>query len=408
MVESDREMGRVEKVGEPDICCLILSMIIVAAGIWSTPQGLDVLHKFTVQNSGRMVAVPLSERGAVWKLKMLLAKLTLEIPGFLVGFQGDRGTMYYAFEKVSQGRAIGFRESFAIFSHKHVSEVLTNTDQPRGPFIAAAPMPHKCMGNDTLIFVGTGVEHTQIREFLISNVPAWTQTDPVKGPSLDVDFGEDEELVKSFRSDEGVCQSVPVGTDVDGLVLRALVRTMFKSMFEAPITKEALVAFVEYSTYGGTCVLGEAFHKVTAGLILAKVDTLRQQIRSAILETPAGKRIKQAAAAAAAAGTLPNRNEEDASGDSIIRQLADGSAFAGMLGTYHLTSHALRRLHSNPRTYLPLWEKDPVAFLHEEARVDPPVTSVTAVLGGDREQEVLSFPLLRLPKHYFGILHLCA
>ena len=27
---------------------------------------------------------------------------------------------------------------------------------------------------------------------------------------------------------------------------------------------------------------------------------------------------------------------------------------------------------------------------------------------GDREQEVLSFPLLRLPKHYFGILHLCA
>jgi len=60
-----------------------------------------------------------------------------------------------------------------------------------------------------------------------------------------------------------------------------------------------------------------------------------------------------------------------------------------MLGTFHLTSHALRRLHSNPRLYLPLWEKDPVAFLHEEARVDPPVTSVTGVLGTDVEIDIV-------------------
>jgi len=37
-----------------------------------------------------------------------------------------------------------------------------------------------------------------------------------------------------------------------------------------------------------------------------------------------GARVKAAAAAAAEAGTLPNRNAEDASGDAIIRQLADG------------------------------------------------------------------------------------
>ena len=198
-----------------------------------------------------------------------------------------------------------------------------------------------------------------------------------------------QDLVNSFRSKEGVCQSVPVGTDVEGLVLRALVRTMFKAMFEAPLKKATLDAYVAYSKWGGTCVLGTDFHTVTGGLILMKVDALRKQIRDAILDTPAGQRIKEAAAVAAAAGKLPNRNAEDASGDSIIRQLADGSAFAGMLGTFHLTSHALRRLQSNPRTYLPIWKKDPVAFLHEEARVDPPVTSVTAVLGSDAEVDLV-------------------
>ena len=186
-----------------------------------------------------------------------------------------------------------------------------------------------------------------------------------------------------------MCQSMPVGTDLEGLLLRSLVRTMFKTMFEAPLRKEALDAYVAYSKWGGTCVLGTDFHKLTGGLILNKVDDLRKQIRQSILETPGGQRIKKAAAAAAAAGTLPNRNDEDASGDSIIRQLADGSAFAGMLGTFHLTSHALRRLQSNPRTYLPLWEGDPAAFLHEEARVDPPVTSVTAVLGNDTEVHIV-------------------
>jgi hypothetical protein len=58
-------------------------------------------------------------------------------------------------------------------------------------YLGASPVPDKCMGNDTLIFLGTGTEHTQVREFLLSNVPAWKNVDPVHG-SLDLDFGEDE------------------------------------------------------------------------------------------------------------------------------------------------------------------------------------------------------------------------
>lgn len=68
---------------------------------------------------------------------------------------------------------------------------------------------------------------------------------------------------------------------------------------------------------------------------------------------------------------------------NIIRQVADGVAFAGMLGTSHLAINALHRIRSDPDAYLPLFNNDPVGFLHEEARVNPPVTSVTSILSED-------------------------
>ena len=177
---------------------LIFSMIMVAAGIWSTPYGRNVLHKVAVQSSGWMVAVPPEERGSGWKLRKLLHTLTLEIPGFIIGYHGDRGSMYADAEVISRDHPIAFRDGFAIFNHKEVSDVLTSTEQPRGTYLGASPVPHKCMGNDTLIFMGTGAEHTQVREFLLSNIPAWKQIDPVSGPPLDLDFGEDE--VRSILS----------------------------------------------------------------------------------------------------------------------------------------------------------------------------------------------------------------
>jgi hypothetical protein len=176
------------------VCCifLLVSMIMVAAGIWSTPYGRNVLHKAAVQSNGWLAAVPPTERGTGWILKKLLHKFTLEIPGFIVGYHGDRGSMYADAEVISRDHPIAFRDGFAIFSHKEVSGVLTSADQPRGTYLGASPVPHKCMGNDTLIFMGTGTEHTQVREFLLSNIPAWKQIDPMNGPPLDLDFGEDE------------------------------------------------------------------------------------------------------------------------------------------------------------------------------------------------------------------------
>ncbi len=99
---------------------LVVSLVLVSGGVWATPYGREVLQKLAVQNMGRLVAVPHAKRGAGWKLEKILHEITLAIPGFLVGFAGDRGSMYAAFEEVSRDHPIGFRDSFAVFSHKTV------------------------------------------------------------------------------------------------------------------------------------------------------------------------------------------------------------------------------------------------------------------------------------------------
>lgn len=205
-----------------------------------------------------------------------------------------------------------------------------------------------------------------MRKFLAEHVPAFK---PRSGyADLALDLGDDATFDRVSLAPDAL----------EALVRRALIRTLFREMFGASIPSDALAAYVEYGPLGGTCVLGAKFHTATAGTFLRQLEPVRLRIKAAIRATPVGERI------VAAAGL-------DA--DAVLLQLADGSAFAGMLGTLHLATHALARLRSAPALYVPLYQKDPIAFLHEEARVDPPVTSVTAVLPAERTLELSPRPV---------------
>jgi hypothetical protein len=288
----------------------------------------------------------------------------------------DRALLYESLQSEGVGEAVGFRDSFVIFNHSAVSAILKSEDQPRGQYLGAAEVPERCMSGDTLIFQGTGPStwHSQVRKFFMDNVPAFKSSDP-NGPNLAVDLGTDAAALSS--------RAELSPTDLDDIVMRTLIRTLFKTIFEAPIDEATLEAFIEYTKWGGTCVLGADFHQLTGNLILIKIKGIRARMTEGVLKTPVGQRLQAAAADAASKGLLPNNTEEEMSGRAIVRQLTDGAAFAGILGTSHLTLHALHRIQSHPRHYSALFDEDPVAFLHEEARVDPPVTSVTGVLGVD-------------------------
>jgi hypothetical protein len=82
--------------------------------------------------------------------------------------------------------------------------------------------------------------------------------------------------------------------------------------------------------YGSSCVLGDTFHKVTFGHMLRKVSSIREVLQAAIINSTVGQHLKNVAARAAAAGLITNSTEETRSGTAIIRQIADGIAFAGI------------------------------------------------------------------------------
>jgi len=368
---------------------LLVGVFMSILGIWGTHEGRMFLQTESLKRRTTLIRVPTKERGVIWAIESLAIKVVLELPAFLVGFKGDRAVMFAASAEISDRDPVSFRDSFMIFRHSDVAKTLQSADQPRLTLLGNADVPHKCMGNDTLIFLSTGPLHTALRELLFETVPAFKGSNP--NGTLELDFGEDETKFKSGEAAAG-----PV-SEMESIVRRTLIRTLFKTMFESPTSMDAdtLAAFEEYAKWGGTCVLGSDFHHITGGLILNKVEAIRKRIREGVLKTPVGQRVKAAAAKSFQEGgrlhaLLANVetkhlhthkiSDEDLSGDSLVRQLADGAAFAGMLGTTHLATHAITRIKSDPSYYWPLFQSNPVAFLHEEARVDPPVTSVTAVL----------------------------
>ena len=342
---------------------LFFGALAVLCGVYSTKYGRVTLHDRISEVRTRLNVQ--TQRGIESEVSNLGLKVFHEIPAFLVGYRGDRASFWANLQEFGAGEAVGFRDSFALFGYHQVENILSSPEQPRGRYFGTREVPRQCGALHQLNFLGTGDNHTKIRHFLLDHLPALTQIDPTGEECLALDFGDD--AGHSFEE---------LGTDeLDAAVFRTLVRTLYKTMFEAPIDAHTLRAFEEYKYWGGSCVLGTDFHDITMGQILKKVAALRNTIWDALATTPVAKRIHAAADVAETEGRLP----PGVAGREMVELLVEMSCFAGMLGTSHLATHALHRLRSNPKEYVPLYDEDPLAFLHEEARVDPPVTSVTAL-----------------------------
>ena len=138
---------------------------------------------------------------------------------------------------------------------------------------------------------------------------------------------------------------------------------------------------LSYYTHGALCVLGETFHKLTLGKLLEPVDEIRAFVFDAANKTAVGQQVL-------AVAIEEDFSPEDA--DATLMQLVDGTMFAGLLGTGHLTTKTIERIRTDALYQVPLWNADRESYLLESARVDPPVTSVTAVLGEERTFDVAS------------------
>lgn len=79
--------------------CALLS----AWGVFTTTAGRAYLHRLSLTTRGELVAVPAAERGIGWHVRDLAAKLALEAPAFMVGFSGDRNSMFRASQEAADG-----------------------------------------------------------------------------------------------------------------------------------------------------------------------------------------------------------------------------------------------------------------------------------------------------------------
>lgn len=62
-------------------------------------------------------------------------------------------------------------------------------------------------------------------------------------------------------------------------------------MFGVHPTKFELDTLLDYFGAGGTCVLGETFHKITMNYFLDKVTHIRATILGSVAQTPVGKEV---------------------------------------------------------------------------------------------------------------------
>ncbi len=166
---------------------------------------------------------------------------------------------------------------------------------------------------------------------------------------------------------------------------------LYKRMFEATPDGPLLNVLMQYFTWGGTCILGKDLHKSLFGFIENKIFAIRMAAFDKISRTPTGHRLRETA----------NREGMSASEqDDVVMQAVDGFLFAGGFGTSHLVNAALNALHScadvanggcsvdGPHQRARMWTEDADAFLHETARLDPPVSSVTSLLDEEKEVDV--------------------
>lgn len=286
-----------------------------------------------------------------------------------------RREIFFSYERVSAASGSSFypfKSGLIVTSYDEVSMDMRDPHQQRGPYFGLSTVgtggdiPEACMPSDLTLFKSSGTDaHTTFRSVLKEAVHALTVDDPRPG-KIPIRFPP--------RSKKDVLEWIRTENDdaLETFVLRVVGVNVLSRIFKlsAATWPERVAEIVEeYQAIGPVCAVGIPGFAGKAPTVQALMDELREYL----IEHSRGvvKKIVE----------LGDDAFPDVSngGDATLRQIIFGSMFAGLGGTYHLTSHAIRRIRSDPETYVPMFRRRPKAFLVEQARLDPPVTSYSSL-----------------------------
>jgi hypothetical protein len=68
------------------LCCVLsgwvlfmfVAIFMIVLGVWQHPLGQSMMMKFTLEQRGKLVTIPMVERGVLWKLRELFQSFFLE------------------------------------------------------------------------------------------------------------------------------------------------------------------------------------------------------------------------------------------------------------------------------------------------------------------------------------------
>jgi hypothetical protein len=273
-------------------------------------------------------------------------------------------------------------DGVAAFTHAAVSKDQMDWKQQRGPYFGAlkvgldsdpsTSIPNQCMSAWQLTTSTDDPKHARVREILHKSAPGLQANDNKnEAPKL---------ILPSSVS------SLPI----DDVELDALVpvvgmnvfRRIFGDELQDGLWEKNLGDLLsEYNRIGAACAVG---------LMTGKKDRIGEVVSlvaERILETKVGQAMHK----------MAENGSPTINGDSFINMLAFGYVFAGQGGSSHLTRSALKRIRSNPAFYTPLWLSNKRAFLLEQARLDPPVTSYTSLMPENTNVEIMGKKMI-IPK----------
>ena len=361
------------------LCWCIVLVLCLYAGLLSSDSGrtqLLALHgdiHITIAKNPWMKAFPFSP---IEKVVGALSGFLLFMPVF-VADESDQVRVMQRLQSIN-GDMVPFFHGVALTRHEDVTAVMASQQQRQWLLGAFQPSPG-CLPSDTLIFVPNGANHTRIRS-TISKLVKGLQVTP-RGFKLSM-LPAQEDLRKQAEKLYALGQAEQADKLMDVAWKKTLVATVFERMFELALTQEQVDAIAPYMDKApGACVLDASLWPLTEMAGLGAVRDIRKLTTELVTQSPVGQRAKgvfQDAYVQAFGSPLPPAAVDGAVKD-FLRQLSDGFLFAGLLGSSSLASALFKRVRSDVRYHMPLWNANKPAYLLESARVNPAVTWFSTV-----------------------------
>ena len=309
--------------------------------------------------------------GKIWKITSLPY-----IIASLVSAGADfRRAIFLGHERVADGGSYYvFKTGLIGMNYDLVSKDMMSSTQSRGPYFGlskigwkpdaedndGATIPDSCMPSNLLLFKSTGTKaHSTFRDILVRAIHGLhIETDGAYVMSFPDEFPTsllEEEDKNAVNFETYLLQVVGVN----------ILNRMFEFGPSSSWNDRVAKIVSEYQSVGPVCAVGIPGFAGKAPDVQRMMDELYEILSE---NSKIAKKIVKL-----------GDQELEAGGDDMLRQVIFGSMFAGLGGTYHLTSHTISRIRSDPDRYIPMYEHDPQSFILEQARIDPPVTSYSSL-----------------------------